>query len=156
MNGEEKRGFPLALLAGLVVVLAALGALYYLTQRPADPSRAPAPLAMGDAEQAYVSKLRFENLEMHRAANFLGQEVTYMFGNIINDGDRSVREVEVAFVFRNLENEVVLRDTQTLFGPRAQPLTPGASREIQVGWEVMPASWNQHVPEMRITGLLLD
>jgi hypothetical protein len=156
MNGEEKRGFPLALLAGAVVVLVALGALYFLAQRPADPSRASAPLAMGEAEQAYVAKLRFENLEMHRAANFLGQEVTYLFGNIINDGDRPVREVEVAFVFRNLENEVVLRDTQTLFGPRAQPLAPGGSREIQVGWEVMPASWNQHVPEMRITGLLLD
>jgi hypothetical protein len=156
MNGEAKRGFPLALLAGAVVVLVGLGALYFLAQRPADPARGPAQPTMGEAERAYVPKLRFENLEMHRAANFLGQEVTYMFGNILNDGDRPVREVEVSFVFRNLDNEVVLRDTQTLFGPRALPLAPGASREIQVGWEVMPASWNQHVPEMRITGLLLD
>lgn len=156
MNGEEKRGFPLAMLAGVVVVIAALAVIYFLAQRPGGAIRGTGPLPMGEVEQAYAPKIRFENLEMHRAANFLGQEVTYLFGNIINEGDRPVREVEISFVFRNLDNEVVLRDTQTLFGPRAAPLPPGASREIQVGWEVMPASWNQHVPEMRITGLLLD
>jgi hypothetical protein len=156
VNGEEKRGFPLAMLAGIGVVLAGLAVLYLLVQRSGVSTAVDEPLPLGEAEQAYAEHIRFDDHELYRAANFLGQEVTYLSVVVANEGDRRVREVELTYLFYDLDDELVMRDRQRLLGPRAAPLEPGERREIQIGWEHVPVGWNQHVPRMQVSGLLLD
>jgi len=54
---------------------------------PAD-SEVEKPLPMGSAEQAYASQIHFLEPKMSRAANFLNQEVTYVFCTVENGGNR--------------------------------------------------------------------
>jgi len=154
---QERRSFPVAFLAGMVVVLL-LGAIVYLVTlatRPQSPKAAPG-LPMGPAERSYAARIQFLDLRMSRATNFLGQEFTYLYGVVANDGDRTVREIEVVMEFRDLLHQVVLRDTRKLFGPRAAPLGPGQRREFESSWDHIPQDWNQHVPSIHIKGLLLE
>lgn len=154
---SQRRNFVLALLFGAGVVVLVVFAVYLLLvrfgNRPAQPL---APLPMGVTEQDYASQIEFSGVQMSRAENFLGQEVTYLFCVVKNRGVRTVRQMEIAVEFRDAFQQVVLRDTRRVIGPRASPLRPGASRELQLSWEHIPADWNHQYPSIRITGLLLE
>ena len=63
-------------------------------------------------------------------------------------------KVRVAFVDQHDPfNQVVLRDTQRLFLPNASPMLPGQQRDFQVGYEHLPAQWNNGYPSIRVSGL---
>ncbi|MCL6566133.1 MAG: DUF2393 domain-containing protein [Acidobacteriia bacterium] len=154
---SQRRGFGLALLFGAGVVVLVVFVAYLLLVRFGNrPTQPLAPLPMGTTEQAYASQIEFSGVQMSRAENFLGQEVTYLFCVVTNRGARTVRQMEVAVEFRDAFQQVVLRDTRRVIGPRAAPLRPGASRELQLSWEHIPADWNHQYPSIRITGLLLE
>lgn len=138
-------------------MLLLLGGVFLLT-RHTGVSRSPSKphLPMTATERAYASQIRFSNLQMSRASNFLNQEVTFLFGAVANDGARAVREVEVTVEFHDIFNQVVLRDPRRVLGPRAAPLAAGQRREFQFGFEHVPADWNRQVPSLRITRLLLE
>lgn len=157
MIQEQKSRTPAPFIAGTVVVLLLLGGVVLLTRhiRPAE-SAGEQHLPMTATEQAYAKQIRFLDLKMSRAANFLNQEVTFVFGTVANDGARAVRDVEVTIEFRDLFNQVVLRDTRRVLGLRAAPLAPGQHHEFQFGFEHVPADWNRQYPSIRVTGLLLD
>lgn len=156
MIQQEKSRLPTAFLAGLGLVLLLFGGLFVLTRSTRPAQMAETRLPMSATEQAYAEKIRFLDLKMSRAANFLNQEVTFVFGTVINEGPRTIREIEVTIEFRDLFNQVVLRDTRRVFGPRSAPLANGQRREFQFGFEHVPADWNHQYPSLRITGLLLD
>ncbi len=157
MLQENKSRVPLAFLAGLGVVLLLLGGVFLLTRvtRPT-PSAARERLPMTPTQQAYARQIRFLDLKMSRAANFLNQEVTFVFGSVANDGPRAIREMEVTIEFRDPFNQVVLRDTRRPLGARAAPLAAGQSREFQFNFEHVPSDWNRQSPVIRVTGLLLE
>src|SRR6202171_5035971 len=86
---SESKQYPLAMLAGVAVVLLILGGFYFLTRQGPSPSvTAAPPLPFGDAEQAYAAKIHFSNPQMSRAANMLNQEVTFIVGTVENSGTR--------------------------------------------------------------------
>jgi hypothetical protein len=157
MIQDEKSRIPGPFIAGIVVVLLLVSGFIVLTRhiRPAEPT-AERLLPMAATEEAYAKQIRFLDVKMSRAANFLNQEVTFVFGSVANDGPRPVREIEVTVEFRDVFNQVVLRDTRRVLGPRAAPLAPGQRREFQFSFEHVPADWNRQYPSIRITGLLLD
>ncbi|HYL09904.1 MAG TPA: hypothetical protein VEU31_04130 [Candidatus Acidoferrales bacterium] len=157
MPEEQKSGFPIAFLAGGVIVALLVGAVFLYTQHSGGPrTAAPPPLPMGAAEQAYAPRIRFTQFRAMRAANFLHQEVTFLFGNVTNDGNRAIREIQVQLEFRDVFNQVVLRDTVRVLGRSAAPLAPEESRDIQLTYEHIAADWNQASPALRITGLLFQ
>ena len=156
MPEEQKTGFPMAFFVGLTIVAVALGALYFAGKAPSGRARAPQPLPWGAAEQAYATRVHFLDLRMSRAANLLNQEVTYVFAVLSNDGDRTIRELQVTVEFRDVLNQVVLRDVRRLLGPRAQPIDPLRRREIELTFEHIPEEWNRQYPAIKVTGLALD
>lgn len=152
----KKRGMGAPFLIGLILVGFVVVVLIVVSRRSS--SSAPAvekPLPMGAAEQAYAPRIHFQDLQMSRAANFLNQEVTFLFGTASNEGDRSVHEIEVTIEFRDQFNQVVLRDTRRVLGARTAPLGPAQRREFQVSFEYVPDDWNRQYPSIRVTGLLL-
>ncbi len=156
MSESQSRGFPLALLAGAGVILLLLGAFFLLSRG----SRAPAPAAstalpFGEAERAYAAQIKIADLQMSRAANMLNQEVTYLVGKVQNTGKRKARQIEVTVEYRDLINQLVLREKQSLLA-RSAPLVPGEQREFQLNFENVPNSWNRQYPAIRITGLQLE
>jgi len=114
------------------------------------------PLPMGPSEQAYASQIHFLEPKMSRAANFLNQEVTFIFGTMENGGNRRIKQIEITLEFHDPFNQVVLRDKQRLFSQYDAPLAAGQRRDFQVGYEHISAQWNNVYPTIRITGLDLD
>jgi hypothetical protein len=156
MDEEKSRG-PIVLLVGVAAALLLIG-IFYLVARlsPAPTKAVEQPLPMGPAEQAYVPYVQFLEPKAARAANFLNQEVTFIFGTVLNNGPRPIRQIEITLEFHDVFNQVVLRDKQRLFSPTAVPLGPHERRDFQLGYETLPAQWNQAYPTIRITGLQLQ
>jgi len=154
---DEKSRAPIVLLVGIAAALVLVG-IFYLAGRltPAPSKLVEQPLPMGPAEQAYVPDVQFLEPKVARAANFLNQEVTFVFGTVLNNGPRAVRQIEITIEFHDVFNQVVLRDTQRLFSPTAVPLAPNERRDFQLGYETLPAQWNQAYPTIHITGLQLQ
>jgi hypothetical protein len=154
---EERSRLPIAFLAGLVIVTLLTGGavLFSRYSTPSGPEVVK-PLPMGPSEQAYAPQIHFLEPKMSRAANFLNQEVTFVFGTLENGGNRRIKQIEITLEFHDPFNQVVLRDKQRLFLPGQAPLARGQQRDFQVGYEHISAQWNNVYPSIRITGLNLD
>lgn len=157
MMDDEKSRAPIVLLVGAAAVLLLIG-IFYLVGRltPAPAKVVEQSLPMGPAEEAYVPQIRFLEPQVARAANFLNQEVTFVFGTVLNNGARPIRQIEITLEFHDPFNQVVLRDQQRLFSPTAAPLAPHQQRDFQLGYETVPVQWNQAYPTVRIVGLQLQ
>jgi hypothetical protein len=153
---EPARGpFSFALLlaaAALVIVLAA----FYLWPGRQSPSRGgiqDVHPPFGPQERAYASKIAIENLALSRAENFLHQEVTTLAGELLNNGSRELREVEVTVEFYDDMNQLSLRDSHLAVNSANPPFAAGERRSFDVSFEHIPTSWNMQLPTVRITGL---
>ncbi len=156
---EEKSRAPLIIAIGVAVMLLVLGGVYLLGGFKPAPvvKQAPEkPLPMGATEQAYADHIHFSAPTMSRAANFLNQEVTFVFGTVSNDGPRPIRQIEITLEFHDPFNQVVLRDTQRLFNTDAGPLAPNDHQDFQLSYETLPGTWAQTYPTIKITGLDLQ
>jgi hypothetical protein len=153
----ERSRLPVAFVIGLVIVALLVGAavLFSRYSTPAGPE-ALKPLPMGPSEQAYASQVHFLEPKMSRAANFLNQEVTFIFGTMENGGNRRIKQMEITLEFHDPFNQVVLRDKQRLFSQYDSPLAAGQQRDFQVGYEHISAQWNNVYPTIRVTGLDLN
>lgn len=150
----ERSRLPVAFLIGIVIVAVLVtGAVLYSRYAAPDDSQVEKPLPMGPAEVAYAPQIHFLEPKMSRAANFLNQEVTFVFGTVENGGDRNVKQIEITLEFHDPFNQVVLRDVQRLFLPSTPPMPPGQQRDFQVGYEHLPPQWNNGYPTIRVTGL---
>jgi len=153
----ERRRFPIAFLAGAIVMARLFGGFYLLTRILGSSGPATAvKLPFGPAEQAYAERIHFNDLHLSRSTNMIKQEFTYVNGTMSNDGDQTIRAMEVTVEFRDDLKQVILRDSQFVIAPRGDPpLNAGLSREFQLTLEHVPAEWNQEYPSLRVTGLLL-
>jgi hypothetical protein len=159
MPAEEKSRTPLVLGIGAVAVLLVIGGIYlvgHFTPAPVQQAVPELPLPMGAAEQAYAEHIQFSAPAMSRAANFLNQEVTFIFGTVTNNGTRPIRQIEVTLEFHDPFNQVVLRDKQRLLNPGAGPLAPNDHQDFQLSYETLPGTWAQTYPTMKVTGLDLQ
>jgi hypothetical protein len=157
MMDAENRRAPIVLGVGVAAALLLIGIFYLVGRLTPTPTKAvEQPLPMGPAEQAYAPQIQFLEPKVARAANFLNQEVTFVFGTVLNNGNRRIRQIEVTLEFHDPFNQVVLRDKQRLFGPNAVPLAPNEKRDFQLGYETLPVQWNQAYPTVHITGLQLQ
>jgi hypothetical protein len=154
MPAEERSTLPVAFLIGIVIVALLVGAvlLYNKYSGPAGPE-VDKPLPVGPEETGYAANIHFLEPKMSRAANFLNQEVTYVFFTVENGGTRKVQQIEVTLEFHDPFNQVVLRDRQRLFLPNAPPFEPGQQRDVQIPYEHIPVQWNMVFPTVTVSGL---
>jgi hypothetical protein len=137
----------------VVIVLAA----FYLWPGRQSPSRGgaqPVHLPFGPEERAYAAKIAIENLALSRAENFLNQEVTILAGDLVNTGERSLRDIELTVEFSDDMNQIALRESRLALTSASPPLGPGERRAFDVSFEHIPTSWNMQQPIVRVTGLL--
>jgi len=152
---QEPRRLPLAFLVALVAIVFLVGILWFVSGRPAQVAPLAA-LPFGDAEQAYARRIRFSGIQMSRAKNFLGQEVTVIAGTIENVGNQDLLEMTFAVEFRDFEGQVVLRE-EIRFPDAKMPRIPsGGTRDFVLNFEKVPATWSQQYPQFPIRGLRLE
>lgn len=156
MSSEDRREFPWALLAGIAVVGLLVCGAWFVTSRKPTGAPQEAKLPFSAVEQAYMERIHFKDIQMQRAANLLDQEITFVLGKVENAGARNIVEMEVVIEFRDLMNQVVLREGRRLYGKHAAPLPGGRSREFQFNFEHVPVDWNRQYPNFRVTGLKLE
>jgi hypothetical protein len=154
---ETGRQFGFALLAGLIIVLIIAGGAYFWVEKTADKPLAQAPpLPMGAAEQAYAPQIQFGSFDLSRTTNFLNQQVTNIAGVVSNGGQQAILEMEVSMEFRDIGQNVILREKQRMFGSKEKPLQSLEKRAFQLNFENIPDGWNQVPPAFTITGLRLQ
>jgi hypothetical protein len=150
----KRRRFPLLFLAVMISIAASLGIYFWPgSQEPRSASKNEGHLPFGPAEQAYASNIQFENISLSRAENFIHQEVTTLSGEMVNSGSLPLRDVELAIVFSDELQQVVLRENRSPFGTGSSPLAPGGRREFEISLEHIPSSWNMQVPQIIVSGI---
>ena len=155
-NYEEKSRFPVAFIAGAVIVLV-LGAAAAFLIRRSQPSglAAATKLPFGQQEQSYAPHIQIQGIQMAHSTNFLNQEFTFVAGTIVNSGDQAIAGLQVTIEFHDQFNQIVLRDSEMLILPSTPPLPAGQMRDFQVILERIPSDWNRQYPSIRVTGLIL-
>jgi hypothetical protein len=138
-----------------VATLLSLAAVYLLFFRgPApSPSATQARFPFGPAEQAYASKLQFENFEMSRAESFIHEEVTYLAGDVRNSGDRTLSGIEATIEFQDDMKQIALRETRPILFGSAALLPPGKTAHFEISFDHVPPSWNMQLPSVQVAGL---
>ena len=154
---DKPKTSVITLLIAAVVVLAIAGSLWFLfaplQTRTEHGGQGTAATKMSDAEQEYAKNLRFGNIALSRAENFLHQEVTTLNGEVVNGGTRPVQGLFVTMEFVDDLNQVVLRETRGVLGTPPVALAPGERREFEISFEHVPGSWNRLQPSLRVASL---
>jgi len=154
---KERSRLPMTMAAGALVVLLVAGGLVRLARfARSHGSSGAAHMPFGPAEQAAAQRVHFSDIHLARSTNMLNQEFTYVTGAISNDGVRNLRGLEVLIEFHDPFNQVILRDSERLIGPRDAALGGGRRRDFQVTLEHVPAEWNREYPTIAVTGLVLE
>ena len=158
--GQQERERPVPWVAigvgaGLVVLAVAVLILFTRNQAPASTA-GPHP---------YAASLKFTDLKLSAAQNFVGGDVTYLDGQLTNAGDKTVQGVTVELTFYNTIREVVQRERLRVMalstsGPypdsvdlSSAPLAPGKARAIRLTLEHISADWDRTAPEIKVTSV---
>src|SRR5436309_6284774 len=137
-RGPSRFAFVVAA-AAVVIVLAG----FYLWPGRQSPSRGAPEVhpPFGPEERACAAKIQIENMALSRAENFLNQEVTTLAGELVNSGERTLREVELTVEFYDQMNQIALRESRLALRT-GNPLRPGERRAFDVSFEHIPVAWN--------------
>jgi hypothetical protein len=116
---------------------------------------------------AYAASIKFSDLKMSAAENFVGATVSYIDGTVTNTGNQTVRHVAVEVTFKDSMGQLAQRETVPLrvlqtSGPypdavdlNAAPLAPAQSRPFRLTFESISAQWNHEYPEIKVTDVTL-
>jgi hypothetical protein len=150
---------PVAVAAAIAI--AALGAIFLFYQHG---RRGPAVTPISAPADPYAANLAIGNLAMSEAANLSGGKVTYLDGQIANQGNRTVTGITVQVLFRDAAREVAGNETRSLQVIRtrepyidveplsAAPLKPGDAASFRLVFDApaVPEQWDGAYPEIRI------
>lgn len=160
---SQESGFPWMAMGIAVVLLAAILGVAFLLSSRTPPSATAA--AEGAPLHPYAAQLRFTDLQMSTAQNFVGATVTYLECKVSNTGDKAVSGATVESIFRNSLGEMVQKEAQPLMyiharkpytdtsDLHANPLKPGETREFRLTFDHVSADWNRGFPELRVTAV---
>ena len=141
----QTRSF-IPLVAGLIAVLVAVGAFFYLSRQPA---QAPSPSASPQAK-AYLPNLVLSDVTMQASENFMRQQVIEITGKIKDAGPRSLKSVDVFCLFFGVDGREIHRERLPIVSASNNPLRPGEIRSFRLPFDSLPEGWNQTLPRMVI------
>lgn len=153
---EESRPPIIPIAIGALAVLVVIALFIFFGRKTSGEASAPA------TPDPYASNLAISSVSMSSAANFAGQEVTYLEGKITNNGNKTVNGALMQILFHDAMGQVVQKDTQRLMvittrepyidtAPLSTaPLKPGQTREFRQTFEHVSADWNTQLPQITI------
>jgi hypothetical protein len=112
--------------------------------------------ATPEQAKAYIRHLALSQVEMKASESFGGQQLVEITGQIANNGDRSLRKVELSCIFYDPYGQVVLRETVPLVRPDRGGLKPGETKPFRLPFDNIPNTWNQALPSMVMAGVVFD
>lgn len=142
------------ILIGIVVVGIVVGALVLIFRTEQKKPVPPPP---------YAANLKFSDLKLSAAQNFVGATVSYLDGAITNAGDKTVIHAVVQVTFKDDMGQMAQREELPIRvlrtgGPydeavdlNLSPLAPGESKPFRLTFENISAQWNHAYPDLQIT-----
>lgn len=156
-NEEQSRPPLIPIAIGVVTVLVVIGLFAFFGRNSAHEGAAPA------TADPYAANLAISGVAMSTAANFAGQQVTYLEGKIANTGTKTVTSVLLQIVFKDSLGQIAQREqgqrlmvitTREPYIDTAPvsnaPLRPGQTREFRQTFEHVSGDWNMQLPEITI------
>ena len=110
----------------------------------------------------YAASIKFTDLKMSAAENFVGATVSYIDGTVSNLGNQLVTHVTVEVTFKDSMGQLAQRETLPLRvlqtkGPypdavdlSVSPLAPGQSKPFRLTFEGISSQWNQQYPDLKV------
>jgi hypothetical protein len=153
---RETNWRAIGIAVGMVVLIVGLLFLISSTQQKA-PSGPP----------AYAGNIKFSDMKMSAAENFVGATVSYIDGTVTNVGNQTVTHVMAEVTFKDSIGQLAQRETVPLrvlrtSGPypeavdlNVSPLAPGQSKPYRLIFESISAQWNHEYPEIKVTDVAL-
>lgn len=148
----ETHWLPIVFGVVLVVVVVVIASL--LLRTDAKIANPPHP---------YAANIKFSDLKMSAAENFVGSTVTYLDGTVTNTADKTVTRAVVSVSFKDSLGQIVQADDVPLrilqtsgHYPDAvdlalAPLAPAQSKPFRLTFEHVTADWNHEYPELKVT-----
>jgi hypothetical protein len=156
----ERNWLPLILAAAVVLLVAAIAILSLEHGR--NHGRGGVVTPIGAPLDPYAASLALTHLAMSESGNLVGGKVTYLDGQIANNGSRTVTGVTVQVLFRSYAHEVAQNETLHLKLIRvrqpyvdveplsAAPLKPGDQHDFRLIFDAVSPDWDGALPEIRI------
>ena len=151
---EERDTSKRTILIAIGVVVAVVGVVALMLREAPKAASGPPP---------YAANLKFSDLKMSQAQNFVGATVTYVDGTLTDTGDKTVTHAVVQVTFKDLYGQVAQIETVPVKvlqtgGPyldtvdlTVSPLAPGQSKPFRLIFEHLSGQWNQAYPDLEIT-----
>jgi hypothetical protein len=151
-TATERKGIPIAVLVVALVVILGAGFFLYLDRASHLPLPPPAPLTA--EARAYVRTLQLMDVDMQKHESYMKQAVVEITGKIGNNGDRTMRVVEINCVFYDPYGQLVLRRRVAIVGQKMGGLAPGEKKNFRLAFDDIPDSWNQALPQLVIAQIV--
>lgn len=151
---EERDTSKRTILVAIAVVVGVAGTVALILREAPRQKAGPPP---------YAANLKFSDLKMSQAQNFVGATVTYIDGTLTDSGDKTVTHAVVQVTFQDLYGQVAQIETVPVKvlqtgGPyldtvdlTVSPLSPGQSKQFRLIFEHLSGQWNQAYPDLQIT-----
>jgi hypothetical protein len=153
----ERNWLPLAVAAAIVLAVGG-GLLLVFSHGKSGPTVTP----ISAPTDPYSASLAISHLAMSESSNLAGGKVTYLDGQITNQGNRTVTGITAQVLFRDPAHEVAQNETQPLKIIRtrdpyidvetlsAAPLKPGDTEDFRLIFDTVAQDWDDAYPEIRI------
>ena len=151
---ERQQSSLRPILMGIVIVGVVVGILALILRAERKKPAAP---------PAYAANLKFSDLKISAAQNFVGATVSYLDGTVTNTGDKTVSHAVVQVTFKDDLGQTAQREELPIRvlrtgGPydeavdlNLSPLAPGQGKPFRLTFENISAQWNHTYPDLQIT-----
>lgn len=130
---------PYAIGAGVVLAIMAAAALVARHQ----------DVPSGQRQDAYAAQVAITHAKVSAAESLMAGGVVYYDGTLANLGDRTLTGYTVELTFLDIDGKPIERDQRVLLDNRFRPVAPHATRSFEIGFDKVPAGWNQAPPTPR-------
>ncbi len=113
------------------------------------PAAAPPPVLTAEA-RAYLGNLKLSGVGIQASESFVKQSLVEIVGKISNEGQWTIKLVEVNCVFRDAAGQIIKRERVAVAGRKTGPLTPGSTKPFRLAFDDVPGNWNQAMPDLVI------
>jgi hypothetical protein len=154
LGADERETNWRAIGIGIAVVVAIIAMLIVISRTEQKAPSGP---------PAYAANIKFSDLKMSAAENFVGATVSYIDGTVTNAGNQTVTHIVVEVTFKDSIGQLAQRETVPLrvlqtSGPypdavdlSVSPLASGQSKPFRLTFESISSQWSHEYPELKVT-----